>query len=388
MSLTEVAVLFKKILRIFLAVVAVYYIFLLIIEPGVRGWVINIFVKPSPPNPMYGLLEPLEFVEKPTTGGLPQYVLNTKNGRLPGNIPDKMVVYKYKPIPYSYLAGKNALEDSVKLGFTEADLTTDLKSNLYKWRSIRTGGILEILTETRELKLTTNLTGRDTEFTTGTIDDKSAKEIARKLFESIGRFTDDYYPSGSSIAYLGRYTPSGLIETKYPRDAQIARVDFYRYIDKNPILGTDPKKGLLHAIVRSPSKETPKVPTTLDNPVVEAYFWGINPDSRATYPIISPDEAWKAVKAGKGVVSNVTPKDANPFIPYVSTRIESILIDNIYIAYYDTQSPQKFLQPIYVFDGKYTTRGTEGGYISIYFPAVTRDYTKQENPAPVSPPAE
>lgn len=384
MTLTEVAALFKKVMKIFLMVVVVYYVFLLIIEPGVRNFIVGIFVRSTPPNPMYGLLDPLVFVEKPVTGGMSQYVLNTKNGRLPSNIPPKMVVYKFKPKPYSYLAGKNALDDSMKLGFTEADLITDLKGNIYKWRNIRTGGLLEILTETRELKLTTNLTGRDPEFAVGTINMDSAKKLAQELFQSIGRFDDAYYPSGSAVAYLGRYAPTGLIQTIYPKDAQIARVDFYRSIDKYPVLGPDPKKGLLSAVVRNPSKEV----STLNNPVVEAYFWEINPDSRATYPIISPDEAWKAVKAGKGVVSNVTPKDANPFVPYTSTPIESILIDNIYIAYYDTQSPQKFLQPIYVFDGKYTTRGTEGGYISIYFPAVTRDYTKQENPTPTASPGE
>jgi hypothetical protein len=297
-----------------------------------------------------------------------------------------MVVYKFKPVPYSYLAGKNALSDAVKLGFTEADLTTDLKGNIYKWRSIRTGAILEILTETRELKLTTNLMGRDTDFIVGSIDEKSAKATAQKLFESLGRFTDGYYPSGSAVAYLGRYSPGSLVETKYPREAQMARVDFYRYINNYPVLGPDPKKGLLEAYVRTPPKDL-RESSTLDNPVIEAYFWEINPDSRATYPIITADEAWKSVKAGKGVTANVTPRDANPFVPYTSTRVESILIDNIYLAYYDTPNPQRFLQPIYVFDGKYTTRGTDGGYITIYFPAITRDYTKQEVPAPSSEPA-
>jgi len=379
MNLTNTSALFKKGLKIFLLVVLIYYVFLLIIEPGARLTVKKLFTKPVPPTLTYGLLDPLEFVEKPISGGEFEYVLNTKNGRLPVDIPEQAVVYKFKNNPYSYLAGKNALEDSIKLGFAEGDLTTDLKGNVYKWRSIRTGSTLEIQTETRELNLTTNLVGRDKDFPIGTLNEETAKKQAKTVFESLNRFNDAYYPSGSSTVYLGRYTPTGLIETKTAREAQIARVDFFRGIDSHPILGPDPKEGLLHAVVRTSVGVTP-----LNNPVVEAYFWEINPDSRATYPIISPSEAWNAVKLGRGVVANVTPKGANPFSQYVSTRVESILIDNIFIAYYDTPKPQRFLQPIYVFDGKYTTRGTEGGYITIYFPAITKEYTKQESTSPPS----
>jgi hypothetical protein len=68
MHLTDAAVLVKKVLRIVLGVVLVYYVYLLIIGPGFRHIIIGIFVKPVPANPMYGLLDPLLFVEKPTAG--------------------------------------------------------------------------------------------------------------------------------------------------------------------------------------------------------------------------------------------------------------------------------------------------------------------------------
>ena len=372
MNLTDTAVFVKKAAKILLAVVVVYYVILLIVEPGIRDFFTKMIERRIPPNPIYGQLDPLEFVVKPITEGTPKYVLNTKNARLPTNIPEKIPVFKFKGASYSYLAGKNAIEDGKKLGFAESDLTTDLKGNVYKWRSIKTAGTLEIQTETRELVSSTSLVGRGAEFASGTINENSAKKFARDLLTSINRFDDDYYPSGSSFAYLGKFTQAGPVQTIDTREAQFARVDFFRNINDYPILGTDPKKGLLHLFVRNPSGFT-----SMNNPIVEAYFWEINPDSSATYPIISVKEAWGAVIEGKGVISNVTPKGANPFLPYTPTRVESILIDNIFIAYYDSPKAQKFLQPIYVFEGKYTTRGTEGGYITIYFPAITREYTKQ-----------
>jgi hypothetical protein len=372
MNLTDTAVLVKKALKILLLVVTVYYVILLFVEPGVKDFFKKMFARRIPPNPVYGQLDPLEFVVKPITEGRPKYILNTKNARLPTNIPEKVVVYKFKENAYSYLAGKNAVEHAKTLGFLESDLTTDLKGNIYKWRSIKTGGILEIQIETGELKLSTNLIGKSKDFALGTINQDSAKKFAKDKLLSINRFDDGLYPSGSAIARLGRFAQAGLVETTDTREAQIARVDFFRSINNYPILGPDPTKGLLHLYIRNPSGYTP-----LNNPIVETYLWTINPDDRATYPIISVGEAWKAVTEGNGVVANVTPKGANPFVPYTPTKVESILVDNIFLAYYDTPKPQKFLQPIYVFDGKYTTRGSEDGYITIYFPAITRENTKQ-----------
>ncbi len=376
MNLTDAAALVKKVLKIVLLIVAAYYVILLIIEPGIRDFFKKVLERRIPPNPVYGQLDPLEFVVKPITEGKPEYVLNTKNGRLPTNIPEKAVVYKFKERTFSYLAGKNATDQAGVLGFSESDLTTDLKGNDYMWRSIKTGATLEIQIETGVLKISTNLVAKGGDFISGTINTDSAKKFARDKLVSISRFDDGLYPNGFATVHLGKFTQAGVVETTDTREAQLADVDFFRSIDKTPILGPDPKKGLLHIYIRNPSEYT-----TLNNPVIEAYFWTINPDSRATYPIISVDEAWKAITDGNGVIANVTPKGANPFVPYAPTRVESILIDNVFLAYYDTPKQQRFLQPIYVFDGKYTTRGTEGGYITIYFPAITRAYTKP----PVAP---
>lgn len=373
MNLTQTGVIVKKAGKFLLVFFLSYYVFILLIKPGVGIALKRALFKPTPPNPAFGLLDPLEFVEKPINGEVIKYTLNTKNGRLPSDIPEIAPVYRFKAIPYSYLAGKNAVNDAISLGFSESDLITDLKGNTYKWRSIKTGGLLEIQIETKELKLSTSLATRSKEFPSGGLTDASAKKFAKDLFINIGRFNDGLYPSGVSTAYLGKFTLAGsLVETQSPAEAQIARVDFFRNINNKPIVGPDPTKGLLNAYVRKPLEKT-----SLNNPIVEAYFWEINPDSSATYPIITVDEAWNAIKTGKGVVTSVIPKNYNHFAPYTAVRIEDVLIDNIYIAYYETPKFQKFLQPIYIFTGKYTAKGTDGGYITIYFPAITRDYTKQ-----------
>ena len=373
MNLTEVSKNVKKGAAILLIFAIVYYVYILIIQPSAVGFIKNIFFRSVPPNPIYGQLSQLEFVVKPITGYTPTYVLNTKNGRLPGNIPETASVYLYKPKPFSYLAGKNALDDAASLGFPQSDLITDLKGKTYQWRDIRTGANLQIEIESREVVLNTNLSGKHGDYPPGTIIESSAKTAAENIFIAINRFDDGLYPNGNSTVRMGKIMGGALVETKESREMQVARVDFFRKVDSAPILGPDPRKGLLHTIVGFPQQSP-----TLKNPVMEAYFWPIDPVAKATYPIITVGEAWQAVKDGKGVISNVTPKDSNPFLQYSPVRVETILIDNIYLAYYDTPTLQQYMQPIYVFDGKYTTKGTEGGAITIYFPALTKDYVKQE----------
>lgn len=376
MNLTNISALIKKVGKYLLIFFVAYYLFILVIAPGSAGLIKAIFSKKEPATTSLGLLDPLEFIEKSTGQDKPEYVLNTKDGKLPTNFPDKMTVYKFKPQQYSYLAGKNAIADAATLGFMERDLISDLKGNIYKWRNSSTGSLLTIEIETRKLNLDTNLSGRNIDFSPGSINQQTAVEIAKDLFTSIFRFEDTLYVEGTQSVKLGSYLGNKLYETTDTREAQIALVDFYRSIDTYPIFGPDPSEGMLRCIVRDPSQS--KYP--MNNPMIEAYYWEIVTPSDATYPIISPKEAWDAVKEGGGVITMITPRGANPFDTYTPVSIERILIDNIFLSYYETPNYQKYMQPIYVFSGTYTTRGTSGGNIAIYFPAVAGQYTKQATP--------
>lgn len=376
MNLTNISNIIKKFGKYLLIFFVSYYLIILVIAPGSASLIKAIFSKKEPANISFGLLDPLEFVEKPIGQNTPEYVLNTKDGRLPTNFPDKMIVYKFKPQQYSYLAGKNAIADANTLGFTEKDLISDLKGDIYKWRNSSTGSLLTIEIETRKLELSTNLNGRNIDFSPGSINQQTAIEAAKALFTSIFRFEDSLYTEGTQAVKLGSYLGNKLYETTDIREAQVALVDFYRSINSYQILGPDPSKGLLRCIVRDKSQG--KYP--MNHPMIEAYYWEIVTPSNATYPIISPKEAWDAVKGGRGVITMVTPKEANPFDTNTPVNIERILIDNIFLAYYETPNYQKYMQPIYVFSGTYTARGASGGDIAIYFPAVAGQYTKQTTP--------
>ena len=160
MSLTKTSKSFKIGVKILGIVVAVYYIAILFIIPTTREFILNLLVDRNPPNPKYGKMEALKFVPADVLiagDKLPAVVLDTKDGRLPAGLPRKMTIYKFKGVQYSYLAGKGSQADADKLGFSEAELISDLKGKEYSWRSLVSGGVLYINTETKALLIGTDL---------------------------------------------------------------------------------------------------------------------------------------------------------------------------------------------------------------------------------------
>ncbi|MBW6441429.1 hypothetical protein K0B04_00780 [Patescibacteria group bacterium] len=373
MNLTKTAIYVKKVFKYLFLFVGSYYIVTLIIFPGSIALIRLIFVRSIPPNPIYGQMEQLEFIQKRISNQqMMEIILDTPNAKLPQFLPDKMTVYKFKPQQYSYLAGNNAIADAEKLGFTQKDLLSDLKGTVYKWRNSATSSNLTIDVNSRKVVLNTNLNGKSSNFEPGSINEESAIEISKNLLLSIFRFNDDLYTTGTQTVKLGYYAGTRVQYTEYPRSAQIALVDFYRSIDKYPILGPDSSKGLLRVVVRNPPRGNKSDP--LNNPLVEADYWEIDTVSKATYPIITVNEAWKMVREGNGVITSIVPRDFNPFENYSPVQVDKIFIDNVYLAYYENPNYRTYLQPIYVFSGTYSSRNSQGGDIVIYFPAITGEY--------------
>ncbi len=371
MDLTETSKLFKKGVLAFIIFVFGYYLVTSILVPSLKNLADKLDPNKIKPNPIYGLLESLEFVEKPTVLQNVEYQLNTKNGRLPTDLPNVVKVYKFRQALFSYEAGKHAKEAARLLGFGDSDLVSDLKGNIYGWRSLKTGGTLDINIDSKELKLSTPLSTNIASFAPGIINESFAADSTKNLFKAMGRW-DDLYNNGDSKAYLGKFVGNSISQSGAPSDAQIARVELFRSIDGRKIFGPDAKKGLLHAFVKAPDGSNP----ALNFPIVEANYWELDTNSTAEYPIIDVKDAWNAVANGKGVISSVLAKNDNPFSEGQAIRVSNILINNIYLAYYETPKFQKYLQPIYVFEGNYTSTGSPSGDIMIYFPAIQGQFIK------------
>ena len=374
MSLTTTSLKFRRSIKLLILFAVVYYLITLLFYPQLR----NIVRLLNPPkdtyNPVYGLLDPLEFTQKALQTSNPTYVLNTKTGRLPSDLPNNMTVYRFKPAKFSYQAGKDAKADAESLGFTDSDLTTDLKGNIYSWRNIISGSALTINIDTRELKMFTQLIGKQDKIVAGRLAQEEAIRRAKGVLNSVHRLEDPLYANSQPNVVMGKFSGNAIIPTEVIKEAQLASVDFYRQVKDIPILGPDPKRGLIRVYISSTTE------TFINNPLLEYTYWDIDTQSNATYPISPVEDVWAAVSKGSGVIANVTSRESNAFQDYKPVKVDRVLINDIYLAYYETPKFQKFLQPIYVFEGNYSAAGSAGGEITIYYPAVIGSWIKQSAP--------
>ncbi len=373
MTLTEASKTAKKGMVLLGIVAIIYYIFLLLFFPGAKALFNALFPEKNPPNPIFGMLPPLEFVEKNTKGEFePSFKLDTIDGKLPREIPKKLTVYEVKKKVPSFEKGKNAIDTAGELGYNDDDLITSLKEPVYKWRKLASNGLLEIDTNNRHLTLETSLNGKAGFFPRGTITKGRSVEYAKDILKKVGRFSDKLYEEGTQTVVLGQFAGITMKETNSESDAQIARVDFYRSIDEVPLLGPDPQIGMVYLFLRKPQRED----LHYNVPIMGSYISEIVPNSEATYPLINVADAWNFVKQNKGVVVSILPYSSNNLVTYAPVLVEKVFINRIFLAYYDNISSQPYLQPVYVFEGKYTTAGTQGGTIAFYYPAVSPEHIK------------
>ena len=378
MKLSVVAPLVRKSVAIISITFSLYLIWLFT-APALKQAYLSLFPPKDLPNQMYGALDPLQFRAYNTLNTNPDYILNTKTGGLPSGFPNKMTVYKFIPPAFSYSAGKQARLDAEKLGFNDSMIVGDIQGDIYKWKNEKNASNLKITIYSKELELNSNIQDSPEFYSQGLTTDEALNAVKNKL-KQIGRFKDQLYIDGTSVVRLGKFDGDRMTSVDTYLEAQIARVDFFRSIGrgetKYKILNTDSKKGLLSAYYVSLQKDS----ELLRIPKMEAYQWEINPQSNATYPIISASQAWDAVKNNKGTISNITSRFKTPFEEYASINVDKVLINDIYLAYLDTKVQQKYLLPMYVFEGNFTAPGGETGEITIYYPAIPAESTKQPEP--------
>ena len=375
MNLTKTAVMFKRWAKIAFLVLGVYYGWMFFGGPGLRSLIKLFYVTKEPANPIYGNLDPFEFTNKEVTGDQ-IYKLNTANGKLPGKFPFKMNVYKFKPRTYSYLAGNTAIEDAKYMGYSEADLITDLKGTVYRWRKAETNSFLEVDINTRHLYADSDMVKNSARMQKGRLNEDYAKGTALTFLTKLDRM-DDLYRQGFQKVTFGYVGGTRLFETTAQRDVIFARVDLYRKMGDFMILGANPKIGLLTVFVTVPDKD---IFPAITYPKADVYYKELEAETTASYPIIDISTAWDAVKNGKGVITSVTPAGTTLFDKPPAPVVSEILVDNIYLAYYENLKDQTHLQPIYVFEAKYKSLGSQGGEMVIYLPAVSGEYVK---PIPV-----
>jgi hypothetical protein len=285
-----------------------------------------------PPTVAFGKLPALVFPEQEESPKL-SYQLETIQGGLPDLGEAGMVYFIPQPGP-NLLALDRAKEKAKQMGFTSAPVS--LSSSVYQWNNKAIPPTIlemDIITNNFTLRYAyeddQNLLNQK-----NLPSNEQAATEAKSFLNSNKLLEEDLKTGRVEYAYL-RFTPPKLIPSISLSEADFIRVNLFRADqDGLRILPPDPKNALI-SFLFSGSRER-------DKRIIEAnyYYSPIERQTFATYPLKKSTQAWNELQAGGGFIANLG-----------QNKTGSITIRRVYLAYYDSQTLQNFLQPVFVFEG-------------------------------------
>ncbi len=361
MTLTETAQLTKK----------SAVILILILTTGFTARAIWARVKPiifppkiPPPEVAFGKLPTLEIPNLPfKEGPSPKYVVDTKTGRLPTDLPDRAKVYKVILPKTTLLTSQRAKELAAKLGFLKDP--QKISSSEYRWESPDEGRVLKMDITTSSFLLETDL-NKLAGLAVGTTPSTAAGvEQAKRLLQNLGILNNDYLEGRGEAAYL-KIEGTALKKVENLAEAQLTRVDLFREIDKQPIVGRNPYGGLINVIL---GKDI--------TPFASYDHWPLDPLQSTTYPLKTVEQVWGEVEEGKARVVFLAPANADPFSSYEPQDPQTIYVHRIFLGYFDSEKLQDYLQPIFILEGLGVTADRRQLKFIAYLPAIAYDWVAE-----------
>ncbi|MBI3620529.1 hypothetical protein HY214_05315 [Candidatus Roizmanbacteria bacterium] len=176
-------------------------------------------------------------------------------------------------------------------------------------------------------------------FVNARIPERTAiEESATGTLKALGRYPEELSKGKTNIVYFAYNALSNTLGvTTKPNEANVVEVDYYR-----PDIDAFPQ---------ALSVVSPKYFTSQNYVILvfndsgakilkaQVRFFEKSPDQVGVYPLKTGDEVWNNLKAGKGSI--------------ISTSLSqgSVTIKKMFLAYFDPDEYQQYLQPVYVFLG-------------------------------------
>ncbi|MBI3379618.1 hypothetical protein HY029_02565 [Candidatus Gottesmanbacteria bacterium] len=256
-----------------------------------------------------------------------------------------------KKLP-TLLDTQRARNFAVKLGFTNPE--EPISSTYYRFTDpddkLHT---LEIDTTTKNFKLKYDYKNNPSLFAGDTIQNKDQTITEVKNYIQFNGLFDDAIAKGKVTTTLLTYNPQTKIASVASSlsDTNLLKINFFRNdMDNKKVLPPQFSESY-NFVLYTPS-------TIINKRIIELFytFWPIALDDFGTYPLRSSEAAWQDLTDGYAFVVNIGNNNSQ----------NQIIIRNIYLAYYDSDEPQNYLQPIYVFEG-------DNDFVA-YLPAVSNDW--------------
>lgn len=351
-QLTEIAIVTKKLAIVFFLLVAGFIFLKFLFDLSVAYWKAAHPIPLYPPQMEFGKLPAPVFSQAATSSSGLQFKLENVEG-LP--IKDATSAAKVYPMPKklpSLLAAQKARDFAAKFEFKEKE--EPLSSTYYRFTDPDDRfHTLDVDINTMNFNLSYNYINNPSVLSQEGIPskDQAIKEVKdfityRNLFDSSilnGKITTTnlfYDTSAKTVNISSSLSNSNMI-----------RINFFRSdIENRKILPPKFSESYNYALF-TPSQNAKARILQLNYT-----FWNISPDDFGTYPIRSSENAWQDLLDGYALVINLGNNRTD----------QTITIRNIYLAYFDSEEPQSFLQPIYVFEG-------DNDFVA-YLPAISPDW--------------
>ena len=348
MNLTEISIKARK-MFIWLIIITLSYIVLkFIIDMGVAYYKATHRPPIPGPNHNFNRLPKPNFGKTISSSGL-KFSLELVDGQPPETTSAGKVYSMPKKLP-SLLAEEKAKNYAAKLLFIEepVQLTTTLYRFTDPQNKLR---IMDLDITYLNFKIFYDYFKNPQSITIEEGIDKKSAENEVKNFANLASI-DDSYLNGIITYDALKYNSETkkLIPATSLSTANALRVNYFRNnLDNLKILPPEFNNSYNFAIYMPSLTINPKI---LE---MQYVFWPIAFDDFATYPLRSGAIAWQDLQDGyASIILNGNNKD------------DTIKIRQIYLAYYDSEEPQNYLQPIFVFEG-------DNNFVA-YLPAITEDW--------------
>lgn len=297
---------------------------------------------PTPsPAALYGRLPKIQFPESaayPTSFDLLLIEGHPPEGTTSATI---HIVPAKSPTLFSR---RQAIVFAKNLGFTENPV--ELSTTVLQFNDAQTNSTITIDIVTNNFTLKRNVIDVSIFENKTQTSEQQLVNAARGYF--IGLKTWDETLTQSKVSYF-IFEGQNLVPARNARDAQVVRVDFFRDAVSNyPVVSQKYKTSNYYVVFTS---QNDRVQT-----VLEASFQNFPPDvnNSSTYPTISGQTAWDQLVAGQGYIA-VTPLAGTEAI-----------VRRSYLAYYEPEVSQPYLQLVWVFEGDHDFVG--------YVPALSPEW--------------
>jgi hypothetical protein len=343
-TLTEVGSVARKGIKI-----AIIALIALMISPLVAKGIKYLYLRlhptpPAPPNYKYGALPPIEFPQT-ADEATPEYSLQTISGDLPA-LPNIANVYVVGINKYRLLTLDRVKEKVKVLGFTNDP--QEISDQIYKFYHPLIPAVLTYNIISGEFSYEYDWTqDKDVPNTTSVSTGEQAIFEAKTFFQSVESLPDDLVNGEGKFSFLAA-THSAMIPVDSIYNANFVRADLFRADrDKMKIVTPGGDTSPVNIIFSGLTGGRRVVLANYQySQVIDGDF--------GTYPLKSVTTAWQELVAGKGYIAKKTGY--------------KITVRRVSLAYFESQTSQKFLQPVFVFEG-------DGGFIA-YVSAVDSSQTK------------